>query len=75
MIEICDTINEQIGFGCLTNADPVNYTVAVDMCIPPTGDANTIPALESLVTNAVKVWLLYHAPSETRTALVCAVEN
>ncbi len=75
MIEISDGINEQIGYGTLDPYEPVHYTVTVDLCIPPTGDTNTIPALESLVTNAVKVWLLFHAPSETRTAFVCAVEN
>jgi len=75
MIEISDVINEQIGYGTLDVNSDYDYTLSVEIAVPATDDEHVITNLEYQVANALKMWLLFHAPAGTRTAFVCAVEN
>jgi hypothetical protein len=75
MIEISDGINAQIGYGTLDRCEPYDYTLSIGIAIPATDDEDVITNLEYQVVNALKVWLLFHAPAGTRTGFVCAVED
>jgi len=67
----------EIGYGTLFDKgdEPYDYTLTVDLFLPDRDDTSSIVELESMVEEAVKVWLMLHAPKGTKTSLVDVIED